>query len=246
VKQKPTKVMPLLVFFSNYFKIFAIINIEHNDLKEYMNESEGFIKNQTLLISSKDFFKENLTNGVHRRKLKLYPQVIPYLTDLLEYFMFTNNLHEEVGSELNMKRTKTLAELFLEAQTAESHSKISLLKKLGDRTLYVSGFFSDSLNRSLVDLDYYKTMGVSAYYSLSDLVSESTSAKVYHEIACKFTELTDLLTLISQESMIRNDQSILRLYESYLKTGSELAKEKLKELGVIPISEQDSKKVTNQ
>jgi hypothetical protein len=89
-------------------------------------------------------------------------------------------------------------------------------------------------------------MGITAYSSLSDLVSESSNAKVFHEIAVKFTDLTDLLTVISQESMIRNDQSILRLYESYLKTGSELAKERLTDLGVIPISEQDSKKITNQ
>src|SRR5262245_64937587 len=33
------------------------------------------------------------------------------------------------------------------------------LKQIGDLSLFVSGFFSDSLNRSLVDVDYYASMG---------------------------------------------------------------------------------------
>lgn len=211
-----------------------------------MSESEQFKNNPSLFVSSKDFFKENLNKGIHQRKLKLYPEVINYLSDLLEYFMFSTNLHDSECTEANPRRSKTLAELFLEAQHAEHNSKFGMLKKLGDRTLYVSGFFADSLNRSLVDLDYYKNMGSIAYFSLSDLANETKMSKVFHEIASKFTELTDLLTVISQESMIRNDQSILRLYERYLQTGSELAKEKLTDLGVIPISMQDSKKITNQ
>jgi hypothetical protein len=211
-----------------------------------MSQSEKFSGNPNLIVSSKDFFKENITKGMQRRKLNLYPQVINYLADLLEYFIATHNLHDDDSSEVGPRKSKTLAELLLEAQTAEHQAKFSLLKKLGDRTLYVSGFFADSLNRSLVDLDYYKNMGVTAYFSLADLVNETSTSKVFHEMACKFTELTDLLTIISQESMVRNDQSILRLYESYLKTGSELAKERLTDLGVIPISEQDSKKVDNQ
>jgi hypothetical protein len=211
-----------------------------------MSESEQFKNNPGLFVSSKDFFRENLNKGIRQRKLSLYPEVINYLSDLLEYFMLSNNLHEIDSSESSIRRNKTLAEILLEAQLAEHNLKFGMLKKLGDRTLYVSGFFADSLNRSLVDLDYYKNMGVTAYLSLSDLASETTVSKVFHEIANKFTELTDLLTIISQESMVQNDRSILRLYERYLQTGSELAKEKLTDLGVIPISMQDSKKITNQ
>lgn len=211
-----------------------------------MSESEQCKNNPSLFVSSKDFFKENLTKGIHQRKLKLYPEVINYLSDLLEYFMLSDNLHNSDCTEASSRRSKTLAELLLEAQLAEHSIKFGMLKKLGERTLYVSGFFADSLNRSLVDLDYYKNMGSIAYFSLSDLVNETKMSKVFHEIAIKFTEVTDLLTVISQESMVRNDQSILRLYEKYLQTGSELAKEKLTDLGVIPISVQDSKKITNQ
>ena len=41
------------------------------------------------------------------------------------------------------------------------------LRSLGDFSLFMSGFFSDSFRRSLVDVDYYKSMGEYAYGSLS-------------------------------------------------------------------------------
>lgn len=207
-----------------------------------MDEAESFNSKPKLVLSSKDYFYENISKGLQRRKINVIPEVIIYLTNLLNHFMFTQNLHEEDVSESGQRKPKTLAELLLTAQNSEPVQKMELLKKLGDRTLYISGFFADSLNRSLVDLDYYKTMGISAYSSLSDIVKEQSSARIFFEISKKFTELSDVLTLISQESMVQTDQSILRLYENYLRTGSELAKEKLSDLGVLTVCETQTKK----
>jgi hypothetical protein len=39
------------------------------------------------------------------------------------------------------------------------------LRKVGDLSLFISGFFSDSLARSLVDVDYYIQLGECAYGS---------------------------------------------------------------------------------
>ena len=41
------------------------------------------------------------------------------------------------------------------------------LRYLGDFSLFTSGFFSDSLSRRAVDVDYYVSMGEFAYGSLS-------------------------------------------------------------------------------
>ena len=40
------------------------------------------------------------------------------------------------------------------------------LRYLGDFSLFTSGFFSDSLSRRAVDVDYYVSMGEFAYGSL--------------------------------------------------------------------------------
>jgi hypothetical protein len=113
---------------------------------------------------------------------------------------------------------------------------VDLLKKLGDRSLYISGFFGDSLERKLVDIDYYAEMGGAAYASLADNVSDDISAQVYRIFSRDFLAYVDVLTYISQQSMIQSDQSLLRLYDRYMRTGSELAKEKLIEMGVLTLS----------
>src|SRR5690349_8945105 len=41
------------------------------------------------------------------------------------------------------------------------------LRRIGDMSLFVSGFFADSLRRKLVDVDYYVNIGGYAYTALS-------------------------------------------------------------------------------
>src|SRR5215470_2075204 len=41
------------------------------------------------------------------------------------------------------------------------------LRRIGDASLFISGYFSDSLRRKLVDVDYYVSIGGHAYTALS-------------------------------------------------------------------------------
>ncbi|MNL70447.1 hypothetical protein D3C87_1954520 [compost metagenome] len=55
-------------------------------------------------------------------------------------------------------------------------------------------------------------------------------------------DFVDVLTFISHQSLIKSDQSILRLYDRYLRTGSELAKDKLIEAGVLTVPSRQGQK----
>jgi hypothetical protein len=125
--------------------------------------------------------------------------------------------------------------MYLTASQLEHFEKIEKLKKLADKSLYISGFFGDSLNRKLVDLDYYVEMGETAYAALAATVREDLKAQVFKTFAVQFSDFVDVLTVVSQQSLIQGDESVLRLYEKYLRTGSELAKEKLIEIGVVTV-----------
>ncbi|HWU44788.1 MAG TPA: hypothetical protein VN132_15155, partial [Bdellovibrio sp.] len=138
-------------------------------------------------------------------------------------------------NESGQKNPQTLAEMFLTAQNAESPIKVELLRKLGDRTLYISGFFGDSLQRKIVDIDYYAEIGGAAYASLAGCTREDTMVHVYSTFSKRFLDFVDVLTYISHNSFVKSDQSILRLYDRYMRTGSELAREKLEEMGVLPL-----------
>lgn len=197
----------------------------------------------SLFVSSRDFFQEIVTDAFERRQVKTFPMVRGYLVDLLEFYVPTSNLFDEQDAS-GKKTRETLAETFLKAQNAEPLTRIELLKKLGDRSLYISGFFADSLQRKLVDVDYYADMGCAAYASLADCVYEDTLAKVYQEFARRFLEFAEVLTYISSRARVTDEENIMRLYETYAKTGSDTAREKLLEKGLIavPIQNLSTKK----
>lgn len=187
-----------------------------------------------LLVSSREYFVQIVSDGLQKRQVRVSPLGERYLVDLLEYYLYATNLFEADDGP-GGRGPVTLAELYLEAGQRKSPEKFDLLKKLGDRSLYISGFFGDSLERSLVDLDYYAEMGGAAYGWLADSVNEAEVAEVYRIYSRRFHEFVDVLTYISQRSMVQSDQSLLRLYDRYLKTGSELAREQLAEHGVVPL-----------
>lgn len=187
-----------------------------------------------LFVSPREYFDEMLTDAFEQRKVKAVPLVKGYLVDLLSFYVPTHNLFDELDS--SGRRTRgTLAETMLKAQNADIHERIELYKKLADRSLYISGFFGDSLQRKLIDVDYYAEMGGMAYGALSDCAREDNHRKVYRELAQRFLDFVEILTHISSRAHLQNEENILRLYETYARTGSDIARQKLIEKGLIAV-----------
>lgn len=195
-----------------------------------------------LFVSPKEFFSEIVKEGLRDRGLEGPPRAESYLVELLQHYLDTKNLFEPELDENGQRRPRTLAEMYMTASQSEPVVRVELLKKLGDRSLYVSGFFADSLNRKIVDLDYYADMGGAAYRDLSEITADETLARVYKLFSRQFIDYVDVLTYISQKALVQSNKDILRLYERYLKTGSELAREKLTEMGVAVMPLEQAKK----
>ena len=119
-------------------------------------------------------------------------------------------------------------------ETGGSRQRTSL-KEIGDVALFVSGFFADSLNRKLVDVDYYVSIGGSAYNALSR-VETDTFSPVFAELAEKFVGFVDVLSEVSERTSCASNADLLRLYEKWLKTGSRRSGQLLVERGVVPNS----------
>lgn len=115
------------------------------------------------------------------------------------------------------------------------------MRIVGDRALYLTGFFSDSFQRKIVDIDYYVEIGAAAYSNLSSLTRQDTLASVYTTFSKRFPEFVEVLNYISEKSLVQGDQNVLRLYDRYLRTGSDLAREKLTELGVVTLPKEQLK-----
>jgi hypothetical protein len=107
------------------------------------------------------------------------------------------------------------------------------LRQIGDTSLFMSGFFSDSLRRKLVDVDYYVSIGGYAYNALSRQETDALSP-VFAELADKFAGFVDVLSEVSERSACSSNSDLLRLYERWLKTGSSRSGQLLIERGVVP------------
>lgn len=190
----------------------------------------------SLVVSAQGFFSEMVEEGLHRKQMKVSSATHGYLVHLLEHYLDAKNLSQE---------NATLAEMYLQASDPTRPDRIDILKKLGDRSLYISGFFADSLNRSLVDVTYYAGMGGAAYGNLAESVHQAEVAQTYRVFSERFIDFVDVLTYISQKSLVQTDQNVLQLYDRYLRTGSEIAREKLTELGVLTVG-RDQVKVNRQ
>lgn len=176
-----------------------------------------------LVTSPRMYFSEIVQDALEKRRMETQPLMFSYLVDLLETHLTTSSLHQK----------GTLAELYMKSFHVERHMRIDMLKKLGDSSLYISGFFGDSLRRKIVDIDYYADMGGMAYSSLASSVEDDMQAKVFMDFAQRFLGYVDVLTYISQTAMIQSNQDLLRLYERYVATGSTLAKDQLVEKGLL-------------
>ena len=104
-------------------------------------------------------------------------------------------------------------------------------------SLFIAGFFSAGFARKLVDIDYHIAMGGRAYGTLAETCPPArgrTLRQVFAELAAKFVPMVDALNEISESSYQHSDQDRLRLYELWVKTGSERSRQLLRKLGLEP------------
>jgi hypothetical protein len=84
---------------------------------------------------------------------------------------------------------------------------------------------------SLVDVDYYIAMGGRAYDAVARHAMESS---LWEELSDKFRLLVDLLNEVSEQTLAMHDSGVVRLYQRWLKTGSDRLASALAQRGVFP------------
>lgn len=182
--------------------------------------------------SLRAFFKELLGEARERQRLQVDDETEFYLVNLLSEYVDPQRVW--VRSEDGTLQQEPLALILARALEAHREERAAALRQIGDTSLWVSGFFSDSLERSLVDVRYYMSMGHLAYSSLARIKSREPVGGLYEELAGKFAGIVDLLNEVSERVSMTSQQGVVRLYERFLKTGSARVARLLAAEGVIP------------
>ncbi|MBX4187488.1 MAG: hypothetical protein KW802_04565, partial [Candidatus Doudnabacteria bacterium] len=150
-----------------------------------------------------------------------------YLVKLLVSFVQPEDRYGETNSPLAIRLNEAL-----QAGGAQRRHR---LQALGDFSLFMSGFFSDTMKRRRIDLDYYVSMGRFAYSTLSQNTADSW-AETFGLLADHFVAYMDVLSCVGDHMTVRSDSDLLRLYEKWLRTGSSRYADQLMERGIIPNS----------
>lgn len=174
-----------------------------------------------------EYFKDLVESAVARQRLEVGSLTSYYLVNLLCGFV---RLERNGAATLDDEPLALRLAQALESGGVEQRAR---LRSLGDLSLFVSGFFSDSLNRKPVDVDYYVSMGEYAYGSLSRF-EEASLASIFGELASKFCSMADVLADVSERSALTSNADLLRLYERWLRTGSRRDSQLLVEQGIVP------------
>ena len=188
--------------------------------------------------SPAEVFREMVSEAIERRRVRASPPAEFYLVNLLTDFMHTRRLYPE-----SSPARPTLVELLAEARTSGPSSQLAAFRRLGDVALFVAGFFTESLSRSLVDVDYYVAMGGGAYSHASRLAASMALREIFEELSHHFVTFMDVIGEVGERSQVAGarNQDLLRVYETFLRTGSERARRKLSEAGVLPFEGIDTR-----
>jgi hypothetical protein len=149
------------------------------------------------------------------------PLVSGYLVDLLDARVRACSLPP--GEE-------TLAESLVAALLAEGSARLARLRLLGDRALFDAGFFAPSLRGRPVGVSYYADIGTTAYSRLS----KGTGSELFHELACGFLDLVELLSEVGERARGSRSVDLLCLYDSYRETGRSRDRARLVRHGLVP------------
>ncbi len=188
-----------------------------------------------------EYFKELVDRAMDHQEIHTDDTVAFYIVNLLSEHVKTDVSFPEGSND------EPLIMLLNHALNSDYGERIKRFKQIGDFSLFISGFFSDSLKRKLIDIDYYIAIGSIAYDNLSGIMREQRSGEVFYslfrELTERFKDFTDVIAEVSDMSSVGTNSDLLRIYDRWIKTGSSRDASMLRDKGVIPVYSEGSRQL---
>jgi hypothetical protein len=185
--------------------------------------------------SVSQFFLEAVKDAMRLRGVEATDGATRYLVGLLADYA-----HPDPRAGEAMDRPLTL--LFDEAvRMPDPAERFERLRTLGDGVLYGCGFFSDHFEARGVNAKYLHGLGTRAYGAASSMLrrghDETAGPDLFAELADKFEGFVEVVTEVADATIAMGSETsrgLLRVYERWLKTGSDCLASALSVRGVVP------------
>ncbi len=196
--------------------------------------SEGMRSGLDLSANLETFFHDVVDDAMKKKHVAATQAAEYYLVSLLTDYARPHRRSTEA-----LERPLTL--LLDEALHAPGQERFERLRVLGDGVLYVSGFFAPHLETRGVETRYVTALGARANDGGGKMLrgaSDETAPDLFFELAENFARFAELLGAVAEKLSLAATASstgVLKLYERWLKTGSEVLSSELLERGVLPV-----------
>jgi hypothetical protein len=179
------------------------------------------------------FFHEVVEDAMKARKVDATDRATRYLVALLADYAHPS---DQAGCALERPLTLLLDEALRIPDPGERFERLRLL---GDGVLYGCGFFGDHFEARGVDPKYLHGLGTRAYGAASTILrmGDEGGTNLFGELAGRFATFVDVVAEVANLTIAMGAQSsggLLRVYERWLKTGSERLATALTSCGVVP------------
>lgn len=176
-----------------------------------------------LLSSVDSYFRETLTTAMRARHVAATEPTASYLVSVLADFVSAPPDPDPLALKLAAALSQGPSE------------RAQSLKEIGDTSLYVSGFFAESLTRRLISVEYYEQLGRAAYGQLARMPRQASRGlrDVYEELAAQFARFVEVFGELRAHTTLACPHDVAALYERWRATGSDWLKAQLRACGVI-------------
>jgi hypothetical protein len=148
-----------------------------------------------LSTNLKGFFFEGLSELNKKSLCPVPDSIIYYSSDVLDKFALSEAFFETSDGKV---REKILGTKLLEASQYSRDEQKKVYKEVGDMSLLVCGYFSESVNKKIVDTQYYAQLGKMAYSHLNNVSPTFFDIpSFYGMVATCFESLTTLMTIMA-------------------------------------------------
>lgn len=190
----------------------------------------------------REYFQQSIDDTLSRQGVDATVETVYYIVNLLTCFQRADRLFDFNGDRLEIR---PLAMRYADALECRNDEEVNrIMQRMGDVALFIAGYFTESLGRKPVDVDYYIAMGSNAYGYLSGSMRGTRRGGVFcdifEELSVKFTRFVDVLSDLNDNTALGNHADILRQYEIWLRTGSKHARNRLRRYGIEPSGESGS------
>lgn len=180
------------------------------------------------------FFKECVDQVVKAQELEASELALSYLVALLSELASGEQDKEDV---LDPIRT-TLVELIIAAQQAQGPARAGCWRKVGDTALMSTGMYREALLSRGIPLDYYYSIGGTAYQTAAHLhrfLGSRPMDELCQELADKLPGLSDVLDEVMALTYEHGATGLVRLLYRWKRTKSSWALRHLAQRGLWPV-----------